>query len=127
MARFEVTRSNLRDARWVASADEPPTDGQVRMQIDAFALTANNITDAAFGEAMQYWQFFPTADAATGCIPVWGFAAVAESRCADVAVGERIYYNRYRFCRADPARPARRSLRCPLRQRHPVGAGHGAM
>ena len=61
------------------------------MAIDAFALTANNITYAAFGEAMSYWGFFPTGDAATGCIPVWGFANVVESRCAGAAVAERFY------------------------------------
>jgi hypothetical protein len=58
--------------------------------IEQFALTANNITYAAFGDAMQYWQFFPT-DEGWGLIPVWGFATVVESSCAEVAVGERLY------------------------------------
>jgi len=43
--------------------------GQARLHIDHFALTANNITYAAFGEAMGYWQFFP-ASSGWGCIPV---------------------------------------------------------
>jgi hypothetical protein len=61
------------------------------MRVDAFALTSNNITYAQFGDAMNYWGFYPTGDSATGCIPVWGFASVAESRCAGVDVGERFY------------------------------------
>jgi hypothetical protein len=89
--RFVVERDNLRQTRW---EDEPPAglgEGGVRLRVDAFALTSNNITYAAFGETMNYWGFYPTGDAATGCIPVWGFASVAESRCAGVDVGERFY------------------------------------
>ena len=40
---------------------------------------------------MHYWDFFPTGDAGTGCIPVWGFATVSESRVDGVDVGERFY------------------------------------
>ncbi|OYV01835.1 MAG: hypothetical protein CFE45_03095 [Burkholderiales bacterium PBB5] len=74
-------------------------DGQVRVRVAHFALTANNITYAAFGQAMAYWQFFPVpADAppagdgaAWGVIPVWGFATVVQSLHPGVAVGERLY------------------------------------
>ena len=65
--------------------------GQVRVAISRFALTSNNITYAAFGDAMRYWDFFPTGNAATGCLPVWGFAEVAESRHEAVQPGERVY------------------------------------
>ncbi len=37
----------------------PLQPGEARLAIEHFALTANNITYAAFGEAMKYWQFFP--------------------------------------------------------------------
>ena len=40
---------------------------------------------------MRYWDFYPTGDPATGCIPVWGFATVSESRVDGVDVGERFY------------------------------------
>jgi hypothetical protein len=50
------------------------------LRIDRFALTSNNISYGAFGDGMSYWSFFPTGDASTGCIPVWGFATVTESR-----------------------------------------------
>ena len=88
---FIVERQQLKRAHWVQSDAAPLADGAVRLRIDSFALTSNNITYAAFGDAMNYWGFFPTGDAATGCIPVWGFANVTESRATGVAVGERFY------------------------------------
>jgi Protein of unknown function (DUF2855) len=89
-----VQRKDLRKTRWVdddAIAGGPLPDGAVRFRIDSFALTSNNVSYAAFGEAMNYWRFFPADDAAWGRIPVWGFANVVESRCAGIATGERIY------------------------------------
>lgn len=93
--RFQVSRSNLRASRLVPDPDAPGTrllaQGEARLRIDCFALTSNNITYAAFGEAMKYWEFFPTGDPAWGHIPVWGFADVVESCAEGVAVGERCY------------------------------------
>ena len=91
--RIEILRSNLRQTRAVPDPDTTRAlaDGQVRLRVDHFALTSNNITYAAFGDAMKYWQFFPCADSAWGCVPVWGCAVVVESRAEGVAVGERVY------------------------------------
>jgi len=89
-----VRRDDLRATRWAEddkAAMAPLQPGQARFRIDAFALTSNNITYAAFGEAMNYWRFFPADDPAWGRIPVWGFADVAESHCEGVACGERFY------------------------------------
>ena len=61
------------------------------MVVQSFAFTANNSTYAAFGDAMNYWKFFPKPDAAWGSIPVWGFADVLESECVGVAAGGRFY------------------------------------
>ena len=91
---FQVRQDSLPSTRLVAATDQPLADGQVRVLIDRFALTSNNITYAAFGAAMHYWQFFPVAgdDAAGwGCIPVWGFGRVVQSLHPGVAVGERLY------------------------------------
>lgn len=88
---FVVEKRALTRTHWIRTEPGPLAEGEVRMAIDAFALTSNNITYAAFGETMNYWSFFPTGDTATGCIPVWGFANVVESRCAGLAVGERFY------------------------------------
>ena len=93
--RFQVSRTNLRETRFVPDPDAPDArplaEGEARLRIDRFALTSNNITYAAFGEAMKYWSFFPSGDAAWGCIPVWGFAEVVESRAEGVEPGERCY------------------------------------
>ena len=89
-----VQRDDLHKTRWVSDdtiARAPLPDGAVRFRIDSFALTSNNVTYAAFGDAMNYWRFFPADDAAWGRIPVWGFANVVESRCEGVDPGERFY------------------------------------
>ena len=86
-----VGRDDLRRTQWL---DTPPValrPGEARLRIDLFALTANNVSYGAFGETMHYWDFFPTGDAGTGCIPVWGFATVSESLVDGVDVGERFY------------------------------------
>jgi len=88
---FAVGRTDLRRTAWLDTPSPALGPGQVRLSIDSFALTSNNITYGAFGEAMHYWDFFPTGDAELGCIPVWGFATVRESRAEGVAVGERFY------------------------------------
>lgn len=90
-ATFTVDRIDLRRTHWLDAAATPLDAGAARLRIDRFALTSNNVTYGAFGVAMSYWNFFPTGDAATGCIPVWGFATVSESNCPGVEVGERIY------------------------------------
>ena len=91
-----VRKDQLGTTRLRSVAPVPLADGQVRVGIDRFALTSNNITYAAMGDAMQYWQFYPVTDdlgdgVAWGCIPVWGFGTVKESCYPDVAVGERLY------------------------------------
>jgi len=88
---FAVGRSDLRRTQWRETAPAALRPGEARLHVDLFALTANNVSYAAFGEKMHYWDFFPTGDAQTGCIPVWGFATVAESLVDGVDVGERFY------------------------------------
>ena len=90
-----VRKDQLATSAVRSSALGPLDDGKVRVAIDKFALTTNNITYAAMGDAMQYWQFFPVADTgdgiAWGRIPVWGFGTVQASRHPDLALGERLY------------------------------------
>jgi hypothetical protein len=88
---FVVRKDQLAETRLRARPAAPLLAGQVRLAIESFALTANNITYARFGDAMNYWQFFPTGEDGWGCIPVWGFARVVESQCEGVAVGEKLY------------------------------------
>lgn len=89
---FLVRKDQLGTTTLRSSSAPPLVDGQVRVGIDRFALTTNNITYAAMGDAMQYWQFFPVADEpAWGRIPVWGFGTVQASCHPEVPVGERLY------------------------------------
>lgn len=89
--RFVTDRHDIRRGRWERVNAPPLAAGEIRVHVEAFALTANNITYAAFGESMSYWDFFPTGDAASGLVPAWGFATIAESRCDGLAAGERLY------------------------------------
>jgi hypothetical protein len=88
---FLVRQDQLGTTRFETRLAAPLADGQVRVRVDSFALTSNNITYAAFGDAMNYWQFFPTGDAGWGIVPVWGFGTVTQSLHPGVAVGERLY------------------------------------
>ena len=94
-ARLFIQRADLAQAHIAPDPDAPAArplePGQARLAVAHFALTANNITYAAFGDAMKYWQFFPSGDAALGCLPVWGFATVAESLVEGLAPGRRVW------------------------------------
>jgi len=87
---LSIDKDRISDATIVETPGIALADGQARLAIRRFALTANNVTYAAFGHAMRYWEFFPGEDG-RGRLPVWGFAEVAETRCGELTVGERIY------------------------------------
>ena len=92
-ARHLLINRKLLEQAEIAESDEngrPLQEGEVRLVIDRFGLSANNITYAAMGEMMNYWDIYPAREG-WGQIPVWGFADIVESRCSDLAVGERIY------------------------------------
>ena len=88
---FLVRKNDLSSTRLQTAEAPPLADGQVRVHVDSFALTSNNITYAAFGDAMNYWQFFPTTEDGWGTIPVWGFGTVLQSLHPGVALGDKIY------------------------------------
>ncbi len=56
---FAVGRNDLRRTQWLEVPPVALRSGEARLRIDLFALTANNVTYGAFGEAMHYWDFFP--------------------------------------------------------------------
>ena len=91
MSDFLIRRDDLRDVHWAEQELAPLAPGHARLKVDAFALTANNVTYATFGAAMKYWDFFPAADPAFGRVPVWGFATVEASNADGVTVGQRVY------------------------------------
>ena len=88
---LHVRKDRLTEARLVESEAAALAPGQVRVRVDAFALTANNVTYGAFGAAMHYWEFYPTHEEGWGIVPVWGFGTVVQSLHPGVAVGERLY------------------------------------
>lgn len=68
----------------------PPAPGQALLRIERYALTANNVSYAASGEQLGFWNFFPAPEG-WGRIPVWGYAEVVESAHPDLQVGERLF------------------------------------
>lgn len=68
-----------------------PAEGEVVLALDRFSLTTNNITYAAYGDAIGYWRVFPTGRDDYGLMPVWGFADVAASRAEGIEVGARVF------------------------------------
>lgn len=86
-----VRQNQLADTTLRTAAAAPLEEGQIRVQVDRFALTSNNITYAAMGDMLHYWQFFPSGEEGWGVIPVWGFGTVQASRHADIPVGEHLY------------------------------------
>jgi hypothetical protein len=95
MAQFQVNKSNFAQTRTVeAPAASELSEGDIRVKINRFAFTANNITYAAAGDMLGYWQFFPPLgdnSEGWGVIPVWGFAEITESRVDGLPVGERLF------------------------------------
>lgn len=66
------------------------SEGTVRLRIESFSVTANNITYAVIGDMFGYWNFFP-AQGDFGVVPMWGHAVVDDSRHPDISIGERVY------------------------------------
>jgi NADPH:quinone reductase-like Zn-dependent oxidoreductase len=87
---FCVRRERLEETAWRPAATPALQDGQALLRVDRFGFTANNVTYAVFGEAMQYWNFFPAGDG-WGRVPVWGFADVVESTHPQIKPGERLF------------------------------------
>jgi hypothetical protein len=85
-----VRKDALTDAALAEVPLAPLGDGEVRLAVESFSVTANNVTYAVAGDGFKYWDFFPAPDG-TGIVPMWGHAQVIESRHPDIAVGERVY------------------------------------
>ncbi len=90
MSDFLVKRDDLRVCRIAESGSPEIEPGQALLRVDAFGLTANNVTYAVMGEAMSYWDFFPAEDG-WGRLPMWGFADVERSEAEGVEIGTRVY------------------------------------
>jgi hypothetical protein len=93
LTQLQTDKSALNRTRIVTSPLAAPKAGEALLKIDRLAVTANNITYAAFGDVphLRYWSFFPTADGGWGHMPAWGFANVVASSVEGLEVGERFY------------------------------------
>jgi hypothetical protein len=85
-----VRKVALADAVLADRPLAPLGEGEVRLEIESFSVTANNVTYAVVGDGFRYWDFFPAPDG-MGIVPMWGHARVIESCHPDIAVGERVY------------------------------------
>lgn len=90
MQQVHVRKDQLTDAQIVSAEASPLQDGAVRLAIESFSVTANNVTYAVVGDGFKYWDFFPAPEG-FGIVPMWGHARVIESLHPDIAVGERVY------------------------------------
>jgi hypothetical protein len=91
LTRLLTDKSALNHTRVATAPLAPPAEGEALLKIRRAAVTTNNITYAAFGDAMHYWDFFPTGEEGWGHMPVWGFADVEDSTVPGVEKGERFY------------------------------------
>ncbi len=88
---LDINRAKISDTLIQSHDDGPLEDGEARLAIKRFSLTANNVTYGVFGDMMAYWNFFPSTAEGFGRVPVWGFADVIESKVQGVPVGMRVY------------------------------------
>ncbi len=86
----QLRRSDLAASRCLPVDRRPLASDEVRLAIDRFALTSNNVTYGRLGDALGYWNFFPAPDG-WGVLPAWGIGEVVETRHPDIAVGERLF------------------------------------
>ncbi len=95
--QLQVRRDRFAKSRVVSGDPVALEEGEVRVAVARFAVTANNVTYAAAGDQIGYWQFFPPrpgddgSSEGWGVVPMWGFAEVTESKIAGLGVGERLF------------------------------------
>ncbi len=90
ITEVHVRKSALAEAVLATRAAPVLGEGMVRLAIESFSVTANNVTYAVVGDGFGYWNFFP-APPGFGIVPMWGHARVIASRSPDIAEGERVY------------------------------------
>lgn len=85
-----VNRGNYRETKIVETSAQSLSGDQIRVKLDKFGLTSNNVSYAVSGDMIGYWNYYP-ADDPWGKVPVWGIGEVIESGLDEFAVGERLY------------------------------------
>lgn len=87
---LEVQRDDVTAARLHEHECSAPGEGAALLEVERFALTANNVTYAVMGDALSYWSFFP-AQPPWGRVPAWGVARVVESHAEGLHLDTRVY------------------------------------
>ena len=64
-------------------------DGEALLLVERFALTANNVTYGALGDAFGYFKLFPDGEDGWARVPAWGHARVVASRAEGIEEGAR--------------------------------------
>jgi hypothetical protein len=120
---FLVRKDNLAITEFRQAPDAPLAEGHIHLAIERFAFTSNNVSYAAAGDTLHYWDFFPAPEG-WGRIPVWGFATVTESAHAEIAVGEKIwgYYPMSTHVVLEPAKVSRNGFLDGALHRKPLHA-----
>lgn len=89
--RLLVEKENIAASRRDTAELPEPREGEVLARTLQFALTANNITYAAVGEQIGYWQFYPSGEQGWGIVPVWGHAEIVRSGAPELPEGTRFW------------------------------------
>jgi hypothetical protein len=88
--QVHVRKGALTNAALADTPLPPLGEGAVRLAVESFSVTANNVTYAVAGDSFKYWNFFPAPEG-SGIVPMWGHARVIASNHPEIAVGERVY------------------------------------
>ena len=92
--QLQTLKSDLTKTRIIESSLNVLDEGDISVSIESFAFTSNNVTYGVAGDTIGYWQFFKTTEDLNnewGCIPVWGFANVTQSKNSYIKEGERLF------------------------------------
>jgi Protein of unknown function (DUF2855) len=87
---LHVDRHSIGATRLVETEVQDLAEGQVRLDVEYYALTANNITYAQFGDMLAYWDFYPVGNE-WGNVPAMGYAVVTDSRVPGIEPRHRFY------------------------------------
>lgn len=87
---LEVDRADVGTTRLVDVPLAPLADGEVRAEVERFAVTANTVTYAVAGDMLGYWDFHPS-ELPWGRVPAMGWARVVESAHPEVEPGGRYF------------------------------------
>ncbi len=88
---FEVNRQNFRETRVAEPEPQPLEPGQVRLAIERFAVTTNNITYAVGRRHARLLGFLPRRRSVGVAFPVMGLAEITESANPNINVGGRYF------------------------------------